>query len=392
VALQGTLDTFALVDVFRLLASTNKTGRLRVTGNRGTGNVWFDGGGVVLAAAHNTKPTDPPVTVIFELLRQREGGFVFEADDTTPEAGAPTDVDSLIREAEHLLIEWQEIEAVVPSIDVWVSLSAELPRPEVVVDEARWKVIVATGAGATVAEVGDRLGLGEIAISKAVKEVVDIGLLTISESTMPRATAPIVESAPIDAPVIDAPVFETHVFEPQVIEEPAPTFVDEPEPVVSYDPPTEPEPEREVVIHLVPEPVDEVSPPAQQPSDEVPVPAANGALGIDIPGFSTLSASVTIERESEPVVQQATPKRNAAWAARVRAEDAGQGEPFTMNDEPDPLLELPNLTPQAARAIAAAAQAHTDAERDAALDMATGPDEEPLDRDLLLRFLSSVKR
>ncbi len=390
-ALQGTLDTFALVDVFRLLASTNKTGRLRVTGNRGNGNVWFDGGGVVLASAHNTKPTDPPVTVIFELLRQREGSFVFEADDTTPEAGAPTDVDSLIREAEHLLIEWQEIEAVVPSIDVWVSLSAELPRPEVVVDEARWKVIVATGAGATVAEVGDRLGLGEIAISKAVKEVVDIGLLTISESTMPRATAPVVESAPIETPVIDAPVFETHVFEPQVIEEPAPTFV-EPEPVAAYEPQAEPEPEREVVIHLVPEPVDEVPAPTQEPSNEVPVPAANGALGIDIPGFSTLSASVTIEREPEPVVQQATPKRNAAWAARVRAEDAGQGEPFSMNDEADPFLELPNLTPQAARAIAAAAQAHTDAERDAALDMATGPDEEPLDRDLLLRFLSSVKR
>ena len=185
-ALQGTLDTFALVDVFRLLASTNKTGRLRVSGNRGNGNVWFDGGGVVLASAHNTHPTDPPVSVIFELLRQREGSFVFEADDTTPEAGAPSDVETLIREAEHLLIEWQEIEAVVPSIDVWVSLSAELPRPEVVVDEARWKVIVATGAGATVAEVGDRLGLGEIGISKAVKEVVEIGLLTISDAPMPR--------------------------------------------------------------------------------------------------------------------------------------------------------------------------------------------------------------
>ncbi len=201
-ALQGTLDTFALVDVFRLLASTNKTGRLRVTGNRGNGNVWFDGGGVVLASAHNTKPTDPPVSVIFELLRQREGSFVFEADDTTPEAGAPSDVDTLIREAEHLLIEWQEIEAVVPSIDLWVSLSAELPRPEVVVDEARWKVIVATGAGATVAEVGDRLGLGEIGISKAVKEVVEIGLLTISESRHARATAPVVEPAPIETRVI----------------------------------------------------------------------------------------------------------------------------------------------------------------------------------------------
>ena len=383
-ALQGTLDTFALVDVFRLLASTNKTGRLRITGNRGNGNVWFDGGGVVLASAHNTKPTDPPVSIIFELLRQREGSFVFEADDTTPEAGAPSDVDTLVREAEHLLIEWQEIEAVVPSVDLWVSLSPELPRPEVVVDEARWKVIVATGAGATVAEVGDRLGLGEIGISKAVKEVVEIGLLTISESPMSRATAPVFEPAPIETRVIEEPAFE----------EATPTFAVEPEPAPAYEPPAapEPEPEREVVIHLVPEPVDEVSAPAAESSRDVPVPpGTKGALGIDIPGFSTLSASVTIGRESEPVAPS-MPKRNAAWAERVRAEDAAHGDPFSVNDEPDPLLELPNLTPQAARAIAAAAQAHTDAERDAALAMATGPDDEPLDRDLLLRFLSSVKR
>jgi Domain of unknown function (DUF4388) len=385
VALQGTLDTFALVDVFRLLASTNKTGRLRVTGNRGNGNVWFDGGGVVLASAHNTKPTDPPVSVIFELLRQREGSFVFEADDTTPEAGAPSDVDTLIREAEHLLIEWQEIEAVVPSIDVWVCLSAELPRPEVVVDEARWKVIVATGAGATVAEVGDRLGLGEIGISKAVKEVVEIGLLTISDAPMTRTATSFVEPAPIEAPVLEEPT----------VEETWPTLVVEQEPAVSHepDPEPDPEPESEVVIHLAPEPVDEGSAPAQEPSGDVPVSAsAKGALGIDIPGFSTLSASVTIEREPEPVAQPTTPKRNAAWAERVRAEDAAPSEPFAIDDSPDPLLELPNLTPQAARAIAAAAQAHTDAERDAALAMATGPDDEPLDRDLLLRFLSSVKR
>ena len=76
-------------------------------------------------------------------------------------------------------------------------------------------------------------------------------------------------------------------------------------------------------------------------------------------------------------------------AAQHEAAQHDMGEPI---EDIDPMLELPNLTPQAARAIAAAAQASTDAERDAALAMATGPDDEPLDRDLLLRFLSSVKR
>jgi hypothetical protein len=64
----------------------------------------------------------------------------------------------------------------------------------------------------------------------------------------------------------------------------------------------------------------------------------------------------------------------------------------TDDDDDDLLRALGNLTPQAARAIAAAAQATTDAERDAALDQAIAANHEPLDRGLLMRFLSSVKQ
>ncbi|MGH2685947.1 MAG: DUF4388 domain-containing protein, partial [Actinomycetota bacterium] len=49
-ALQGTLDTFALPDVLRLLASTAKSGCLRVRGSRGEGEIWFESGAVVAAA------------------------------------------------------------------------------------------------------------------------------------------------------------------------------------------------------------------------------------------------------------------------------------------------------------------------------------------------------
>ena len=335
-ALQGTLDTFALIDVFRLLASTNKTGRLRVSGDRGIGNVWFDGGGVVLAAAYNTKPSDAPVAVIFELLRQHEGTFVFEADVTTPEAGAPSDVESLIREAEHLLIEWQEIEAVVPSVDLWVSLSPELPRPEIVVDGERWKVIVATGAGATVAEVGDHLGLGEIAVSKAVKEVVEIGLLTITTNAPVRAEAPRVGHLT----VIDE-VAALHIVE----EAPEPVYEPAPEPV--YGPPEPgPTPEPEPIIDLVPEPVYEPEPAhraraaERAPAPAHPAPASTsggGALGIDIPGFRDLAPSVYIEqgvraagraidpRAERQLVGSASAPRTRP-STRAHRDGTGQGE------------------------------------------------------------------
>ncbi len=80
-ALQGTLDTFALPDVLRLLAATTKTGRLQITGDRGTGEVWLDHGSVVGGTAQALTPTT--ADVVFELLRQGQGSFEFVAGDAS---------------------------------------------------------------------------------------------------------------------------------------------------------------------------------------------------------------------------------------------------------------------------------------------------------------------
>jgi len=341
VALQGTLDTFALPDVLRLLASTRKTGRLRVTAERGSGSVWLDGGSVVAANASSAKTSEPLPLVVFELLRHHQGSFIFEPEVTTPDAGAPVEIDTILRDAERLLAEWLEIEAVVPSLEAFVSLSPTLPRTEMVVDAERWKVVVATAGGATVRQIGAALALGEIEVSRAVKDVVEAGLLRIQaavEAAVPPPAPSVIETAP-------APVFEA----PQPAPPAAPTAA-----------PAPAEDERAVFARIG-EPVGPM-PQASEPIVDVSTGAVStGApMGIDIPGAP------------------------ASWEPQMGKD--------TEDDDDDLLRALGNLTPQAARAIAAAAQATTDAERDAALDQAIAANHEPLDRGLLMRFLSSVKQ
>lgn len=53
--------------------------------------------------------------------------------------------------------------------------------------------------------------------------------------------------------------------------------------------------------------------------------------------------------------------------------------------------QLATLSPEAADAVRAAAEAATDEEREAALDDVAGEDDQPINRGLLLKFLSSVK-
>jgi hypothetical protein len=84
-----------------------------------------------------------------------------------------------------------------------------------------------------------------------------------------------------------------------------------------------------------------------------------------------------IELDEEPIFPGL-----AAQAAAA----AAQGE----EDADEVARQLANLSPRAAKAVKAAAQASTDEEREAALAEVDSEDE-PLNRGLLLKFLSSVR-
>jgi hypothetical protein len=68
--------------------------------------------------------------------------------------------------------------------------------------------------------------------------------------------------------------------------------------------------------------------------------------------------------------------------------DADVDEPVEADEM---AKQLASLSPKAARAVAAAAKAGTLEEREAALAAASDEDDEPINRGLLLKFLSSVK-
>ncbi len=324
-ALQGTIETFALPDVMRLLASTKKTGCLRLSGGRGNGSVWVDSGTIVASEASGARHATSPVDVFFELLRFTEGDFVFDADVTADSPGSAAEVEPTLEEAEKMLSEWKAIEAVVPSLAAWVELAPELTDEEITVDRARWRLLVAVASGVSVGELGDQLEMSELTISRQVKELVDAGLVQVGE-------APIGADYPTAAP---APVIEP---------EPAPVFeaaeVAEPEELVEET---------------------DFEGPALRLAD-------NGHNG-----FDSLDHDVMVgEPEPEP--------------APVAVGTAFEPDP---TDAAEIARQLANLSPKAAKAVAAAAKATTVEEREAAL-AEVDDDEDPINRELLIKFLGSV--
>ncbi|WP_334142833.1 DUF4388 domain-containing protein [Rhabdothermincola sp.] len=328
VALQGTIETFALPDVMRLLASTKKTGRLRVEGSRGEGNVWVDGGQIVSCAATGAPRAGGAVEVMFELLRFQDGSFVFDADEAPAERFDPVEVEATLAEAEKLLEEWRAIEAVVPSLDAWVSLAAQLPGDSVTLDRQRWSTIVAVGGGTTVGGLGEALELSDLDACRTVKQLVEDGLVTVGEAP---------ENARLGVPptLLAASVEETVVLEETIgsvddrLASAEPAGVDE---FTPFDPDA-------LVIER--EPVTAPAAVDSEPTEE-PTPTEVGSEGISDPS-------------------------DAAEIAR----------------------QLANLSPRAAKAVAAAAKATTQEERERAL-AEVDDEEDPINRELLIKFLGSV--
>lgn len=189
-ALHGTLDTFPLADVLRLLAATAKSGCLDVEGDRGRGAVWLARGGLVAASADRVGDT-PLDEVIFELLRFGRGTFRFTVEEPPEGVAGEDDVEAALRRAAALLEEWRELEVVVPSLSHRVTFAPRLETDEVVVDAGIWEVLVALAGGCSVRELAQRLGVSELGVSRAINRLVELGVAVVEPPGAVRPPAPV---------------------------------------------------------------------------------------------------------------------------------------------------------------------------------------------------------
>ena len=408
-SLQGTLDTFALPDVLRLLASTAKTGYLRLEGSRGSGGVWFSAGRVAAAAAprqgRSARPVAPGAEPLFELLRARDGSFAFEAGTASPLDVSPGDVASLLADAEVLLEEWREVESVVPSLGCSVALRPSLDVPSVSISADQWRSLVAVAAGSTVGDVGAALALGELSASRTVKELVEAGLVAVGRAPVaaaPPEPEPEVEVDPEPAGPSTAPeALVLDVLHELADADPHPPALDDAEPGDAGPAPVlgaaeeadvpAPEPERPVVAPDV----------AQAPAPAVRPPGAAPAFRLPAPPQPVAPAERLLH---QPPVAPSGPARSAqdgrlssslgelaAISARSR-QVANGPSPAVADEDAQAVTRRPSSGPDAAAEVAAAADGGAPEERDAAPDaLEVAADGQPVNRSALLKFLSSVR-
>jgi hypothetical protein len=125
------------------------------------------------------------VDAIFSLLRIETGAFDFNAGVRVTPQHPAEDVLPLLEEAQRRLAEWGPIVAVVPSLSHWLALAEEPNGERVSLSAEEWALVVAIGDGRSVADVLQRQGLGEFEGCQKVKALVEAGLVTVSGEARP---------------------------------------------------------------------------------------------------------------------------------------------------------------------------------------------------------------
>jgi hypothetical protein len=246
-----------------------------------------------------------------------------------------------------------------------------LPQPKVTVEQTHWTTLVAVGGGATVRRVADELCMAELPVSRAVKELVELGLVEITD-TPPTGALPPLSTAPVEVePARGRPLLAGD--EPATGRQPATASGARARRARALSASAPAEPEVFVPLEL----------PGHGPSPSYDDPAAEDAA---------LDAPDPEEAELEPAHDEdASEEGEVDDLAAAFPGLANRSTPSTVDvDDEELAKQLATLSPRAASAIRAAAEATTDEERDAALDEVDDEDQ-PLNRGLLLKFLSSVK-
>ncbi len=367
-ALQGTLDSFALADVLQLVGGPGKVGALEVTAS-GHRTLLFMQDGSLTSATVDDALCEPSDTVLW-LFRQEQGVFTFHNEARTDETTCSLPIVPLVADTQRKLAELKSLLAQVGSVDSWITLNPEPPTRELVISIERWHTIVLLGGGCTVSQLAALLGLDDLGSLRIVADLLRNHLVVCIDNPQIAASH---ETYDADAPRRRWSDEDPVAVEPGQVVWPADAQPSFPEGFAALDETWE----------------------APVPALSAEAFAAYAPLG-QVVADAPFAPSAAVE--PPPLGSWAVPEPDGPMMPQQYSQP--YAEPFRPDPAPAMVggdgdltafaAELANLSPRAARAMARAARATSVQERDEALAEIEAENGH-LNRGMLLRFLGTME-
>jgi Domain of unknown function (DUF4388) len=209
--LQGTFDVLDFSAVLGLLSSRNMTGRLHVRSRSFAANLFLTEGQIVGAdqSEHQAAAVAGDVAqraqeICFELIGTDRGNFEFHPGKPNgPVGDTVINVTDALDEAHRRLAEWQELQRLIPSLDVQPRLVTELDPGEVTLDREQWRVLTAVDGRRNLRSIGRAFNMSDFEVCRAMRnllsaKVVELDLRQAGIGSISEVDAPVTEQVTIN--------------------------------------------------------------------------------------------------------------------------------------------------------------------------------------------------
>lgn len=202
--LSGTFDVLDFSAILDVLAERAMSGRLHVRSRSFAANLFLADGLIVGAdqSEHQAAALAGDVgqrvqEICFELLGADRGSFEFHPGRTAgPAGGVSITVADALAQARQRLAEWQELQVLIPSLDVQPRLVTELDPGQVTLDREQWRVLTAVDGRRNLRSIGRALNLSDFEVCRAMREllnakVIEMDLRPVGMAGMTEIEAPL---------------------------------------------------------------------------------------------------------------------------------------------------------------------------------------------------------
>lgn len=173
----GTLGLFSLVDLFQLLASSSRTGRLAVDHPNGKARVYFDKGRVVHAEFGNLLGEE----AVYALFADERGSFEFQIGLPAPEESVSTSTENLMLEAIRRLDEGLRESSTIPEDAVVMIADSVSVTDPLNLQATEVALLRHVDGHLTVAQIADSAELEIDDVKRLVDRLVKSGVLKLRE-------------------------------------------------------------------------------------------------------------------------------------------------------------------------------------------------------------------
>ncbi len=179
----GTLGLFSLVDLFQLLASSSRTGRLAVEHPTGKARVYFDKGRVVHAEFNHHMGEE----AVYALFADERGSFEFQIGLPAPEESVQTSTENLMLEAIRRLDESLRDSNVIPD-DAVISFADGVSLSDPLNLQAQEVALLKFVDGnSSLAQLAERSGEDPMDVKRIVDRLMKAGVLKLREKKVRTA-------------------------------------------------------------------------------------------------------------------------------------------------------------------------------------------------------------